>query len=752
MVLQRNKNVPVWGGATNGQTVTVSFAGQVKNTVAADGKWKVELDPIAADHVAYTLNVTCAGDSINYTNILMGDVWLGTGQSNAGVNVGYFPTLYAQESSANFPEIRHMYNPPFTSSTPLDSLDIAGNFTWYTANTPTNINLLSAMSYMFTKELYLETGVPQGVVYCWNAGTYVSQWMVSGNCYNAMLHPISYLAFTGVHWYQGESDCLMASLYNNYDTNLTTMIGQWRSVLNNGDFPFLIVGLPAYADIYPYPADSWAILREKQVIVDRTVQNTALTAQLDNTDRTLHPDNKREVGHRLAIAALAKDYGQSILYTGPRYDSVVFESGEAIITFKNGGANLTAAGAIQGFRIGTSKANLVDASAAFLGTDQVRVWNAAFPSPTVVYYGWENNPISAANLCDEVGNPTAPFRTDMPYVPILDTTDHDYEPPCVYPDADINKDCVVDYNDLQILASEWLAGGPIGFRNYMPRGFQAGTVADCNVPFATTAPVIDGVLNPNEWDNAMALEVIWPDINLSPKEGFVLEGVAPASADDFSSTWYLKWDASNLYIAASVYDSSPAFIETDGWYHQGDCMQIGLDLTQTQPPIMSGTSALYDFAAETFDNSGAALARHYGGAKTGNFTAPELAAISVASTLLSDGYIIELALPWSVLDNSGLGYTPSAGDTHGIEFLNIDFYPGGGAISHSFVPTFPDPWNTASWKTLTLVNTSTQHSSWAWNTGIQNYPIIQADLEPDGIINIADLAVLAEHWLEGVAP
>jgi hypothetical protein len=125
----------------------------------------------------------------------------------------------------------------------------------------------------------------------------------------------------------------------------------------------------------------------------------------------------------------------------------------------------------------------------------------------------------------------------------------------------------------------------------------------------------------------------------------------------------MKWDASNLYVAVSVYDSTPAFIDSSGWYNDQDCMQIELDLTQTQPAIMNGTSAIYDFSAATFDGIGAAVARHYGTAKSGNFTAAELAAISVASILVSDGYIIEVALPWSVLDNTGLGYTPSVNDT-----------------------------------------------------------------------------------------
>jgi len=320
--------------------------------------------------------------------------------------------------------------------------------------------------------------------------------------------------------------------------------------------------------------------------------------------------------------------------------------------------------------------------------------------------------------------------------------------PC-FARVDYVQDCVVDYKEVEVMAENWLAGGPIGFRNYMPRGFQAGTAADLEVPFATTAPVIDGVLNPNEWDNAMALEVVWPDIDTSPKDAEVWYGVAPASADDFSATWYMKWDASNLYVAVSVYDSTPAFIDSSGWYNDQDCMQIELDLTQTQPAIMNGTSAIYDFTAETFDGIGATVARHYGGAKSGNFTAPELAAISAASTLVTDGYIIEAALPWSVLDHTGLGYTPSVGDTHGVGILNVDFNSVG---LLTLLSMFPDMWNTSSWKTLTLVNVSTQHSSLAWNTGIQIYPIIQADLEPDGIVDIAELAVLAEHWLEGVAP
>jgi len=320
------------------------------------------------------------------------------------------------------------------------------------------------------------------------------------------------------------------------------------------------------------------------------------------------------------------------------------------------------------------------------------------------------------------------------------------------PVGDFNQDCIVDEVDMEIMASEWLKHGKTGERDYMPRGFQAGTVADLEIPLATTAPTIDGVLTTNEWDNAMAFEVACPDILTVPKEGNIWVGSAPASHADFSLTWYFKWDNANLYIAASVTDSTPAYLAgSPGAYNSQDLIQLEFDLTKTEPAInLDGTTAIYDIVGQTSDGIGGDIYRHQN--QSGNFSEAEKAAIAVAGTELSDGYVVEVALPWSVIDHTGLGYTPTVNDTHGIGLLQLDF--NGDTTLTTALSAFSDMWTTASWKTVTLVNTSTQHSGWSWNTGSTvYYPLTSvADLyqqaAPDDVVNFLDFAVLAEHWLE----
>lgn len=311
--------------------------------------------------------------------------------------------------------------------------------------------------------------------------------------------------------------------------------------------------------------------------------------------------------------------------------------------------------------------------------------------------------------------------------------------------GDINGDDTVGPDDLSILAAEWLLDWEVGVRNYFPQGFQAGIKAVLEVPRAVTAPTIDGVLTANEWDNAMAFEVIWPDVNTAPKQADLWYGAAPASATDFSATWYLKWDVNNFYIAVSVYDPTLTFTATyPGPYNAQDAVQFEFNLNETVTPYLDGTSAIYDFSADTADGVGGVASRNQN--QSGNFSAAQLALISVKSTLLTDGYIIEAAMPWSVVDHTGTGYVPAVNDTHGVGFLHLDF--NGNALVRA-LSAFTDQWDPATWKTLKLVDTSVQHSSWPWNTGSPAYRLFKADLEPkDNIVNLKDFAILASDWLK----
>ena len=247
--------------------------------------------------------------------------------------------------------------------------------------------------------------------------------------YNGMIHPLLPYTIRGAIWYQGESNILA---FDRYHDLLSAMIGAWRARWGQGDFPFYFVQLANHYAAPPQPAatdrinpdDTLARLREAQLQVAETVPETGMAVTIDIGGKTIHPENKQDVGDRLARIALAKTYGQAdVAYQSPRYDSMTKEGSAIRVKFKDcpGGlmvaaksglepAQETPGAPLQQFAIAGDDNKFVWADANIEG-DTVVVSSPQVPNPVAVRYAWAQNP-EGRNLYGKNGLPAAPFRTD----------------------------------------------------------------------------------------------------------------------------------------------------------------------------------------------------------------------------------------------------------------------------------------------------------------------------------------------------
>jgi sialate O-acetylesterase len=228
--------------------------------------------------------------------------------------------------------------------------------------------------------------------------------------YNAMAAPETNYTIKGFCWYQGESN---AGKPEEYAKLLPALINDWRSKWNQNNLPFLCVQLPGYMDYNYLPSESnWAMLRESQLKI-LSVDNTAMVVAIDLGEwNDIHPDNKKDVGERLALAAQKLAYKEDIIYSGPIYQSSIIEGNKIIISFNHTGTGLTTndSEAPSDFAIAGADKKFVWAKAK-IENNKVVVWSDAVATPMHVRYAWADNPINP-NLYNKEGLPASPFRTD----------------------------------------------------------------------------------------------------------------------------------------------------------------------------------------------------------------------------------------------------------------------------------------------------------------------------------------------------
>lgn len=438
MVIQRGEKIKVWGkGGADGETVTVTLNGKSASCTAASGKWSVVLDKMEAGG-PYEITISgsehTADDSITLGNIMIGEVWLASGQSNMAFTVSqlignaensgdprFEEMLADRERYSNDSNLRLFNVGKLSSAVPCDEV-YTGE--WKEA-APSSVGQFSATAYYFARKLREELGddVPVGIINASVGATGIEKWVSSdlihsdseysvycdgseSGHFNAMINPLKNLSFKGVIWYQGESNVNAPDYYAKI---FPQMIESWRDLFDNADMPFLFV------NVAPYAVNS-AELREAQLKTLITVPNTAMAVITDEGDmEDIHPKYKKTVGERLALCAMSLAYGDGSEYMGPIYKSMTVDNDTVIITFThNDGLKSIDGFALRGFEISGDGVSFTEAEAEISG-GKVLVYADGITSPKAVRYGWTvdqravSDPI-AATLCNSANLPAAPFR------------------------------------------------------------------------------------------------------------------------------------------------------------------------------------------------------------------------------------------------------------------------------------------------------------------------------------------------------
>jgi sialate O-acetylesterase len=475
MVLQREAHVPVWGTADAGEQVTVEFGGQKKSaTAAADGHWRLDLDALqtSAEGRAFIVRGSKSAAPLQLDDVLVGEVWLGTGQSNMAFTVSKAKASYAglineeQEiAAANYPQIRMFTAASVKSYEPKSNVGGA----WLICS-PQTVPGFSAVGYLFARDLQKELKVPVGILTVAFGASTAESWIsreamtadpqlkplldaldLSENffrtkpsetmdkapprpktinarpgapsgpqrdpvqdqhfptvLFNGMLNPVIPYAIRGAIWYQGESIVGGTPGINLYGHVQQAMLKDWRARWGEGDFPFYIVQLPGQQNVSNNPR-----IREEQATI-LALPHTGMAVIIDTGEaKNVHPHNKAPLGDRLTRLALANVYGRKIEYSGPVYKSMRVEKNVIKLSFTHLGSGLVAKGGpLKGFQIAGSDQKFVDAEATISGS-QILVSSPAVTAPTAVRYAWDNFPEGlGCNLTNVAGLPASPFRTD----------------------------------------------------------------------------------------------------------------------------------------------------------------------------------------------------------------------------------------------------------------------------------------------------------------------------------------------------
>jgi sialate O-acetylesterase len=472
MVLQRGQKVPIWGWAQPGEEITVAVSWNNMRWSAPadkDGKWRFEVTPPSAGG-PYEMTVS-GKNSMIIKNILVGEVWVCSGQSNMQMSVRQSANAEQEIAAANYPNIRLFSVQRKVAEQPQS--DCLGS--WQQC-TPQTVADFSAVAYYFGRDLHKELGVPIGLIHTSWGGTPAEAWTsrqaleaeqdfapilqryddavakypqakkeydqklaawqeavekakaeggrppnrpgepfgpghphAPAGLYNAMIAPLIPHGIAGAIWYQGESNAGRAYQYRKL---LPAMINNWRKDWGRGDFAFLIVQLANFMATKPEPGDSeWAELREAQLLT-LALPNTGMAVIIDIGDANdIHPKNKQDVGKRLALWALAKTYGKNPVYSGPIYKSMKVDGNKVILEFNHVGGGLVAGGGgpLRGFAVAGTDRKFLWADAQIDG-NTVAVSSDKVAEPVAVRYAWADNPV--CNLYDKEGLPASPFRTD----------------------------------------------------------------------------------------------------------------------------------------------------------------------------------------------------------------------------------------------------------------------------------------------------------------------------------------------------
>ena len=468
MVLQQNSKVNLWGWASPNEKINIQPGWQnmpVEITADLNGNWKTAVSTPLGSEKPYDITIE-ASNKITLKNILIGEVWICSGQSNmyfpVGKEEGTWKTgvkNYQEEiQNANFPSIRLFTVQTKASQKPLE--DVSGS---WTACSPSTIKTFSAVAYFFGRDLYQKLKVPIGLISSSWGGTKAEAWTsqnvleenpdflsilendakneklhqeklesyylnlkkerIANNndvskselkkpkkeenktsyvLYNAMLHPLINYTIKGVIWYQGESNAEQAHLYRSL---FPAMVKNWRSDWNQGDFPFY------YVQIAPHKGQNPDI-REAQLLSLKNIPNSGMVVTTDVGNATnIHPIDKQTVGYRLALIARAKTYNEpNLVYSGPIYNHMKINRQRIQIYFDYAESGLTKKGEqLKEFEIAGEDHIFYPAEAEIQGKTVV-VFSPKVKKPVAVRFAWKAVP--EPNLFNTENLSASPFRTD----------------------------------------------------------------------------------------------------------------------------------------------------------------------------------------------------------------------------------------------------------------------------------------------------------------------------------------------------
>jgi len=462
MVVQRGLPVHLWGMASAHENVSAAFRGETESTIADElGRWSLYLSPGEAGG-PFPLTVK-GTNTIVLNDVLVGDVWVASGQSNMEFPMKALANPDEEIAAARYPKIRIFRVEHRPSDYPRSDVP---SKTW-AACTPESVADSSAVAYYFARDIQQKTGVPIGLVESFWGGTPAESWTsldslaadaslmpvfaersktvdemeltslrldqedrawqqaaaqakaegkpepgrpwhpdfaawAPAALFNGMIAPLTRFPIRGVIWYQGESNSgSRAPLYSHL---FQTMITDWRRAWDEGDFPFLFVQI---ANWNTEPDGRWPEVRDAQRKA-LALRNTGMAVTIDIGDAVdIHPKNKLDVGLRLARAARVISYGEKLEWSGPLYRGLTREDHSLRVWFDHANGLAAKEGALVGFEVAGADGKYVAADGKVEGTSVV-VSSAAVPDPVSVRYAWAPNP--TCNLVNREGLPASPFQ------------------------------------------------------------------------------------------------------------------------------------------------------------------------------------------------------------------------------------------------------------------------------------------------------------------------------------------------------
>ncbi|MGJ8725944.1 MAG: Calx-beta domain-containing protein [Roseibacillus sp.] len=482
MVLQREKGAPVFGYVVPSSTVTVQFAGETYQTVAdSNGRFEVSLENLAASSVGRDLVISSDGITETISGVLVGEVWMGAGQSNMDFPLNFLPSPENDNASAtsNDPLLK-IFVPTETARGSRQDL-VSGN--WLAA-VPGETSDFSALAYYYGKRLREELGVPVAIMECaWGGqpiqgfiseeklatfpegielletrdffyGIYaqaladfeaaLAAWNenpvgpepvfeeddpnvaanLGGQIYNGMVAPMVGYGMRGILWYQGEANTFdFAS--QNYQPLLEALAEDWRERWGE-ELPFYFVQLPNFVS---EARTRWVEVQNAMRLASATIPNSGMVVGNDIGDpEDIHPINKSDFAERLVLWPLANEYGlDSLLTSGPAYSESFIQGSSVVVEFDfSSGLATRGGGPLGGFELREEEGDWVSANASIIG-ESVVVSVPGMTSPTAVRYAWAQNP-TAANLINSANLPSSVFEATPTNSPIDITLTTSAEP------------------------------------------------------------------------------------------------------------------------------------------------------------------------------------------------------------------------------------------------------------------------------------------------------------------------------------